>query len=147
MESSNIETARFLVNQNIFRSVREILADDRYTKEGKDDLKMWADSPPGITQSAENKETWEAKMERLKAMGVDNSDFPLFAAGDRIVNLTEHYTNIWDTKKKDWERHVIVYAEDTIELLNESLDDLIGVSFWPFVVWSEDPETNEIYPD
>ena len=31
--------------------------------------------------------------------------------------------------------------------MNELLTDLIGVDFWPFVVWGEDPETNDIYPD
>ena len=147
MKLSDIETARFIIHQNIFRSVREILADERYTKKGRDELKIWDNSPPGITQGADNKKLFEEKMERLQAMGVEHKDFPLFAGGDRLINLTEHFTNIWDTKKKDWERRVIVYAENSIELLNEPLKELIGVDFWPFVVWSEDPETNDIYPD
>lgn len=147
METGQIETARFLIHQNIFRSIREILADDRYTSEGKESLKLWADSAPGITQDTLNKEKWEEKLERLKAMGVNHKDFPLFAGGDRIVNLTEHYTTVWDIKKKDWVRKVAVYADNTILLLDETLHELIGVDFWPFVTWSEDPETNDIYPD
>lgn len=147
MSPSDVETARFIINQNIFRSVREILADDRYTKEGKEALKIWNESSPGIVQSSDNKKHWEEKMERLKAMGVGHKDFPLFAGGDRIVNLTEHYTKVWDTKKQKFERRVIVYAEDTIELMNEPLEELIGVEFWPFTIWSEDPETTDIYPD
>ncbi len=143
----DIESARFIIHQNIFRTVREILADDRYTEKGKEELKIWADTDPGITQSQKNKEEWEKKMERIKAMGIDHGEFPLFAGGDRIVNLTEHYTKVWNTKKKEFEKRVIVYADDKIELLNETLTDLIGVDFWPFVVWSEDPETNDIYPD
>ena len=79
MEVSNIETARFIIHQNIFKSVREILADEKYLETGKEDLKIWADTVPGITQSEENLKTWEAKLERLKSMGVDNSDFPFFA--------------------------------------------------------------------
>jgi hypothetical protein len=141
----DLESARFIIHQNIFRSVREILADDRYSKEGKEELKVWADSPPGITQSSENKEQWEKKMERLRAMGVEHSDFPYFAGGDRVINLTEHYTKVWNGK--EFEKRVVVYAENCIELLNETLEDLIGVDFWPFVVWSEDPETNDVYPD
>lgn len=147
MSPSDIETARFVIHQNIFKTVREILADDRYTAEGKEKLKMWADSTPGITQSDINKKEWEKKMERVKAMGVDHKDFPLYAGGDRLVNLTEHYTTVWDSKKKEWERRVAVYAENEVLLLDESLEDLIGVTFWPFVIWSEDPETNDIYPD
>jgi len=143
----DIDSARFIIQQNIFKSVRDILADDRYSAEGKADLKMWADSPPGITSSQQNKEDWEKKMERLKSMGVENQDFPLFAGGDRLINLTEHFTKVWNTKKKAFERRVVVYAEDTIKLLDETLMDLIGVDFWPFVSWSEDPETSDIYPD
>src|SRR3990167_3000652 len=147
MNSWDIESSRYIIHQNIFRSVKDILADDRYSIGGKENLKIWADSPPGITQSQINKEEWEKKLERLRAMGVEHSDFPLFAGGDRIVNLTEHYTKVWNIKKKEFEKRVVVYAEDTIELLNETLVDLIGVDFWPFVIWSEDPETNDIYPD
>ena len=147
MNAWDVESARFIVQTNIFRSVREILADKRYSKEGKENIKTWANAPEGITQSEKNREEWKKKMERLQAMGVQDDEFPLFAGGDRIINLTEHYTRVWDTKKEDWERRVIVYADDKIELLDEKLEDLIGVDFWPFVLWTEDPETADIYPD
>ena len=143
----NLETARFVIQQNIFRSLREILADDRYSKEGKEKLKIWLQSPDGIIQSSKDKEQWEAKLERLKSLGVDNSDFALFAGGDAIVNLTEHYTNLWNEKKKEFERKVITYANDSIELLNEKLVDLMGVEFYPFVTWAEDIETQDFWSD
>ncbi len=147
MNPLDVETARFWVQQNIFRSVREILADDRYDKKGKDALKIWLTSREGIMASSKNKEEWEKKLERLKAMGLEESEFSLFAGGDVLVNLCEHFTQLWDPKTKKFERRVIVYAEDGIELMNEALYDLIGVDTWPVVVWSEDPETNDIYPD
>lgn len=147
MEPGNVESARFIINQNVFKSVREILADERYTSEGKEDIKIWADSPPGIIQGEDNKKRWEEKLERLRSMGVDSSEFPLFSGGETIVNLTEQFHEIWDTKKKKFVRYVSVYAEDTILLMHEPLYDLIGVEFWPFVVWSEDVETQDIYPD
>ncbi len=147
MTAWDLESARFIVQTNIFRTVREILADERYTTEAKDEIKVWANAPEGITSSEKNKEEWEKKMERLKTMGVSHGDFPLFAGGDRIVNLTEHYTRVWDTKTEKFVKRVVVYADDKIELLNETLESLIGVDFWPFVVWCEDPDTNDIYPD
>lgn len=147
MKASEVETARFVVHQNIFRSVREILADERYTDEGKEQLKMWVNSDPGILQSDKNRKQWRAKIQRLKDMGVQDSDFAHFAGGDRIVNLTEHYYTEWNVDKQDWERRVTVYADDSVELFDETLEELIGVDFWPFVVWSEDPETNDVYPD
>ena len=147
MKTGDIETARFLIHKNIFKSIREVLADERYEEEGKNKLKMWADSESGITQGDKNVGEWEKKMKRLQDMGVDSGNFHLFAGGDRLINLTEHYTTMWNTKTKDWERRVAVYADDQIILLDELLEDLIGVDVWPFVVWSEDPETNDIYPD
>ncbi|OGM12444.1 hypothetical protein A2V80_03505 [Candidatus Woesebacteria bacterium RBG_16_39_8b] len=86
-------------------------------------------------------------MKRLEEMGVTNKDFPYFAGGDVIVNLTEHFTKVWNTQKKEFEKRVVVYIDDKIELLNEKLEDLIGVDFWPFVTWVEDPEINDIYAD
>jgi len=147
MLSGQVETARFIIHQNIFKTIREILADKRYAEKGKSDLRTWLHSDPGINQSQENREQWERKMERMKDMGVRSSDFPLFAGGDRLVNLTEHYTNVWNVKKQAFERRVVVYVDNQIELLNETLESLIGVNFYPFVVWSEDPETNDVYPD
>ena len=143
----DLESARFLVQSNIFRNLRDILADDRYTDEGKEELKIWKDSPEGIVQTSKNREEWEEKMERLKSMGVNHDEFGLFAGGDVLVNLTEHYTKTWNAEKKEFEKRVVVYADDQVELLDEKLEDLIGVDFWPFIVWSEDPETNDIYPD
>ena len=141
----DLESSRFIIHQNIFRSIRELLADPKYSDKGKEDLKIWADSTPGITQSSYNKEEWERKMKRLQDMGVDSKDFPHFAGGDRIINLTEHYSSVWDGKK--FVKRVVVYADDKIELYNETLEKTIGVDFWPFVYWSEDPETIDIYPD
>lgn len=143
----DLETARFVVQQNIFRSLRDILADERYDTKGKEDLKIWLTTPEGIIQSSTDQKQWEEKLERLKSMGVDSSEFPLFAGGDTIVNLTEHYTNLWNEKKKEFERRVIVYANDSIILLNEKLEDLIGVDFYPFVTWAEDIETQDFWSD
>lgn len=147
MQASDIESARYIIRQNIYRSVREIMADDRYTKEGRDQLKIWAMSDAGLVQSNLNKEEAKKKNERMQAMGVSDSDFAHFAAGDTLINLTEHFTKEWNMGLKKFEKRVVVYANDLIELMNEKLTDLIGVDFWPFVMWSEDPETNDVYPD
>ena len=147
MNPIDIESARFIIHQNIFRSLRDILADERYDEKGKEKLKQWALSRDAIIQSQYNKEELEKKQERLKAMGVDSEEFDKFSGGDVIVNLCEHYTKGWNTKKKKFEKRVIVYAQDEYELLDETLMSLIGVDFWPFVVWSEDIESNDIYPD
>jgi hypothetical protein len=147
MNPWDIESSRFIIHSNIFKTIREILANPKYSKEGKDDLKIWAETPAGVVQSESSRKLWEKKIERLKAMGVQSNEFSYFAGGDRLVNLTEHYTKRWNPKKEKFEKRVAVYADDKICLYDETLMDCIGVDFWPFVVWSEDPETNDIYPD
>lgn len=147
MNPLDIETARFVIHQNIFKTIREILADDRYSTEGKAALKNYAMTPASVVQSGKNREEAEKKNERLRSMGMNHDEFPLFAAGDTIVNLCEHYTTIWNTKKQKFERHVITYADQWCELSDDLLEDAIGETFWPFTVWFEDPETNDIYPD
>lgn len=147
MHPLNIETARFIVRQNLFKPLREILVDKRYTKEGKDQLKRWLATDKGIVQSGKNKVEWERSVERLRAMGLQNEKFATFAGGDVIVNCTEHYTQLWDTKDKEFKRHVVVYADDVIELMDDLLVDCIGIEEWPFEMWAEDPETNDVYPD
>lgn len=143
----NIDSARFLIRQNIFRPLRDILADDRYTKKGKEQIKSWLSSKGGLVQSSMNAEEWQKKQERLQAMNVKSSDFPLFAAGDTLVNLSEHFTSIWDEKQKKFVKHVITYADDMVELSNDTLMDLLGVDFWPFSTWAEDIETTDFWSD
>lgn len=143
----DIESARFIIHQNIFKPLREILADDRYEPKAKEKLKAWLMSPDGLVQSGRNKEEFEKKMERMRAMGVQHDEFPMFAAGDVLVHLNEHYTQVWDKKKQAFVRRVIVVADDTFILLDEPLKDLIGVDSYPLVTWSEDIETSDFWSD
>lgn len=145
MNPLDIDSARFIVRQNIFRSLREILADNRYIDKGKEELKIWSLGDRGIVQSQLNKDEWEKKLERIKSMGVGSDKFADFAGGDTIVQLCEHYYLKWDGKK--FEKRVMVYAENSIKLMDEKLSDLIGIDEWPFIVWSEDPQLNDIYAD
>lgn len=147
MNPLDVETARFIVHQNIYRSLKEILADERYENKGKDALKLWAASDFGLVQSNENKKAMDERNERLKSMGVDSDDFDKFAGSDVIVNITEHYHQEWDAKQKKFVRMVCVYADDQFELMKEKLVDLTGVEEYPFVTWADDIETNDIWSD
>jgi hypothetical protein len=147
MNPLDIETARFIVHQNKFKTLREIIADPRYEQKGKDELKNFMLTPKGMVVSGQNKVEWEKKQVRLRAMGVQDTQFPLFAGGDVIVNITEHLTNLWDTKTQKFVRHVVVYADNQFELMDETLEELTGSTKWPDIYWTEDIETNDIYPD
>jgi len=145
MNPLDVESARFIIRKNIFRSLREVLADERYSEEGRNKLKEWSVDPSGIIQSAENREEWEKKMKRIQDMGVSSDKFADFSGGETIVNLNEQFYLKWE--KDHFIKYVCTYANDTIQLLDEKLKKMIGVDEWPFIVWSEDTQLNDIYPD
>ena len=143
----DIETARFLTHQNIFKTLRQILADKRYDNKAKNELKTYLTTNDAIIQSGDNKEELDKKQERLMAMGVNASDFNEFSAGDTILNLSEHYTKLWNPQKKKFEWYIVTCVNDRVMLLKESLNDLLGIDFLPFVSWGEDVETQDIWSD
>jgi hypothetical protein len=147
MNPLDVESARFIVRQNIFRRLRDVLVDERYTQSSRDKLKDYYASEKGIIQSGANRIQLEKKIARLKAMGMTNNEFAYFEGGDTIVNLTEHFSEIWDTTKKEFVRRVIIQADDREELCDDTLVECHGTNFWPFEPWYEDGETNDVYPD
>lgn len=143
----DIETARYITHQNIFRNLRDVLADEKYDANAKEKLKTYVNSKDQLIQSNINKEILDLKRERLESMGVNDQQFGLFPSGDVLLNLTEHYTWLWDTKQKKFVRYVIIYADDIVRLYKKPLKECIGVDFLPFVTWGEDMENQDFWSD
>lgn len=141
----DIETARYVIHQNIFRSLKDILADKRYTEKGKNELKTYLSEEEGVIISGENEKAYKEKQERLIAMGADESDFDTFGAGAVIVNLSEHHTYKW--VKDKFVRWVYTYADDHTLLLDQSLEKAIGIDFLPLTTWGDDVETQDFWSD
>lgn len=144
----DIETAKFLVHVHIFRPLRNILADEKYTQEGKNKLKSLLDTQTegGLIKMASNQESLAAKQERLETMGVEN--FDEFGASDVIVELNEHYTQIWEGKK--FVRYIVVLAmggESSAILFKKPLKEVIGIEEWPVVTWADDLELSDYWSD
>ena len=148
----DLETARFVIHQNIFRPIEDVMEDDRYTPEGKAKLKEFLLSEDAVVQSGQNRINYERKTRRLREFTSNNqeSGFDYFndiAAGGVIVNITEHISNVWNKGKKEFEKRVIVYADDAIELMDKPLKELLGIDFYPYVTWGDDVETNDFWSD
>jgi hypothetical protein len=147
MNPEDVETARFLVHRNIYRSLRDVLADPKYDAGAKRRLAAWVGSGHGKMETGENREAMEEKLERLRSMGADSSDFDRFAAGDVILNLAEHLTQVWDPKLKRFVRRVQVVGDGRELLYDRPLREALGVEFWPVVTWVEDAETVDPWPN
>jgi hypothetical protein len=86
----------------------------------------------------------QAKGQRLSEMGVPDINLPQL--GHTVVELKIHYKKIWDDKDQESHIHVIVIAGTEI-IMAKPLMEILGVDFYPFIKWSDDPERNDQYPD
>jgi hypothetical protein len=147
----DIETAKYLIEPHIFRTLEEIVANEAYDKEARMKLKKKMDSggKTAVQRSEQNKKMYEAREKRLQQMN-DGKKFQddIFANLDNahIEELTQHFTQIWDDEKKEFVRYVILLADDII-LRAEPLKDAIGVEFWPFEGWADDIEATDNWSD
>ncbi len=144
----DIETAHYIVRLHIYKRLKNILADPKYSAEGKHKLKyhlQFDKEGGGVIQFQDKDQTKEAKELILKDLGIDNFD-DMFAS-DIEVELTEHFTEIWDSTVKKFVRYVVVMADEAAILFKKPLKETIGVEFWPFTSWGEDLDTKDFWTD
>lgn len=140
-----LESANWVIQKNIYRSLRQILSNKGYSAGAKVQLKMYLDSKEGVIASGQAKEELDLKMQRLSALGVSNYDE--FHASDVIVNINESYKLMWDDTSSRFVRHLIVIAADKVVLYNKPLKDAIGIERLPIVSWASDPDLNDLWSD
>lgn len=140
-----LDSADWVIRKNIFRPLRKILANPKYSTEAKNSLKQYLDSKQGLIQAAQNREEYEKRQERLVALGVSNYDD--FRASDVMVDINESYKLIWNEKEQRFIRHLIVIACDNTVLINKPLKEAIGISRLPIVSWASDPDLNDMWSD
>lgn len=146
---NNLDSARYLVHQNIYKSLNDILANDKYLKNGKDQLKDLMYSQEGLILGTQNKEALDQKKERLDDLGASDERNleELLAGAEIIVSLTEHYTLKWNEKKKKYEKYIVVLAQDNVILYQDTIENTLGIDFWPFVTWAGDLDVSDIWTD
>jgi len=144
----DIETAKYFVRLHIYKSLRTILADPKYEEEGKKKLKQYLQGQDrGLIQFAENydEENQKSKEEILDSLGIDN--FDELNAADLEVELNEHFTLIWDKKKKEFVRYVVVVGADNAILSKKTLKEVLGIEFWPVTTWADDLDNKDFWSD
>lgn len=141
----DLDSAYYVIHKNIFKPLRMVLANPKYDEKAKKELKSYLDSKEGLLASAQSKEEWDKRQERLNTLGVTNYDE--FKASDVMVELNESYKLIWHEDEKRFVRHLIVIGSDHIVLYNKPLKEAIGIDFLPIVSWMSDPDLNDQWPD
>jgi len=141
----DLDSAYFVIHKNIFKPLRMVLANPKYDEKAKNDLKTYLDTKEGLLASAQGREDYEERQERLQTLGVQNYD--QYQASDVIVEINENYKLIWNEEEKRFVRHLIVTAADKVILYNKPLKEAIGIDFLPIVSWMSDPDLNDQWPD
>lgn len=141
----DIETANYVKHTHIFRSLREILADNKFTSEGKAQLKQFLDSKVGILKAATDEQAYQMRKQRLENLGVTNFDD--YGATDTMVELNESYKLVWHEEEKAFIRHLQVIATDSVVLLDKTLKEAIGISRLPIITWASDPDAVDFWSD
>lgn len=151
----DIQTARHIEELNIWKPLAEIVVDERYDTVARNQLAMgggmYGDTAP--TGRANNqvqgvRDEAIARDERLLGLGVE-LDLLDESAYESMVQLTQHFTELWDAEKKKYVRYVILtsgYEVDNI-LRAEPLKDAIGIDEWPFDTWADDLEATDYWSD
>lgn len=148
----DIETARHLEELHIFRPLHEVLSNEKYDSEGRRLLKVELgseDNTKTITRNNTNKEMADARNKRMQQLsdGKDSGLYEDFSAYDQIIELTQHYTTLWDEEKEEYVRYVILVANETVILRAKTLKKATGVDFWPFEGWADDIEATDQWSD
>jgi hypothetical protein len=145
VNSLDINTAFYFNHKNIFRPLREILANPSYSKEGKQALKHYLDSKQGLLSASLVNEEVQARRQRLENLGVNNYDE--YRASDVMVELNRSYKLLWDQTAKAFVRYLIIFAMDSVILYKKPCKEAIGYDGIPFSTWASDPDLNDFWSD
>lgn len=163
MKPYDIETARYIIEGGIYRTMEEIMVDTKYEADGIAELKTWRDellgnettgkkseqptTESGVNLTDKYAEDIKSRNERLNELGIDEVE-DVIAGGDIICHLNNHITQIWDAEEKRYVRHLCVYADDKALLSVKPLKEVLGVEFYPYERWcGDDLEVTDSYPD
>jgi hypothetical protein len=141
----DLNTAQYIIRTHIFKPLKEILANEKYNNDAKEELKVFLTSKEGIVKAEEASEAYQDKVERLQNLGA--TEFDNFNSSEVLVELNESYKLVWNSKNNQYVRHLIIIAADRQVLYNEPIKEALGISRLPIVSWADDPDLNDIWCD
>lgn len=141
----DLDSASYFIRKNIFRPIRDVLANKLYDQEELNVLKTYMDSTKGLFQADQTRDEFFMRQERLRTLGAYN--FDTLGATDFLVELNESYRMLWNKDLNRFVRHKIVIAGDCAVLYNKPLKEAIGIERLPIVSWADDPDLNDLWCD
>lgn len=151
VDPTDSDSADFIAHIHIFRDLDELANNPDYDEDVLAKLKVDYAEGNGLKLSQENFESWLAKNQRMREMGVADVDDP--EAGSVVVEINENYVKLWDDDKKKMRFYLVTTADGEI-LCKKPLEEKLGKtvdSYWddhcPLVTWADDVERLDFYSD
>jgi hypothetical protein len=141
----DLNSAQYVIRTNIFKPLREILANKKYNEKAKQQLKTYLDSKEGLIKCAETQEAYEEKIQRLQTLGATNYDE--YNVSEVLVEINESYKMVWDKENNQFVRHLIIIGADNVVLYNKPIKEALGISRLPIISWADDPDLIDIWCD
>ena len=141
----DLNSVQYIIRTNIFKPLKEILANKKYDEAAKSQLKYYMGTKEGIIKAQESYDAYLEKQQRLKDLGAQNDDE--YNVSQLLVEINESYKLVWDATNNQFVRHLIIIAADKVVLYNKPLKEAIGINRLPITTWAEDPDLNDIWCD
>jgi hypothetical protein len=157
VDPADIDSARVLIQTQIFETLNNIVKNKDYDASGKAELQEYYAKDSTTQEQEDNFDRFQDKQKKMSDMGLTDAYDPL--VGETYIELNEVYMKEYDT---DLEENVIqmyvvaVTGEGMIKLFKKELEDVIGETktipnYWrshfPYTSPSADPEATDFYND
>jgi hypothetical protein len=154
VDPTDLETANFVIEGGIYESIDDLAQNPLVDKEALERIKIYYASNQGLIRAEQVVHDMQAKSQRLIDMGVPDAMLPML--GQTMLELKVHYVRIYDDEDGTSHIHVVLrsvggirneFGDGTETLMAKPLMDILGVDFYPFVTWADDPERNDFFSD
>jgi len=138
-------TAQYLCHCNIFQTIGQLKQNPHFDQDVVDMIELEYATAQGLIKNLdENQKQLMDKALRLSDLGLADAMTP--ETGEAVLQLKESHLKLLDPKTG--EQHWYVRTTHNAKvLLFKPLMECMGIDFLPFVIWSEDIEKTDIYPD
>lgn len=151
-DPSNLDSARFMVETNIFQPLSSLEHNPDYDQQAIKELKEFYATEAGLLKAEDNENTYEVNQEEMRQMGVDDISSPVL--GETYVELWDCFVKIYNADM-DWDEiWYIVVADNSKVLLAKTQEEVVGETgdhYWRdhfiYTSWAEDPEATDIWSD
>ena len=155
VDPADIDTARCVIQTNIYRTLTEIENNKDYNSDVIADLKGYYARDNSTQEQEHNFSAFSEKAKRMSDMGLTDAYDPL--VGETYIELNEVYRKEWNDKLQDTEIIMYVVASTDggmYKLYKKPLQEIIGETeddFWsshyPYTSWSPDVERTDFWSD